>query len=419
MMSEYLVKKEGCASLGSLDRILYNLVNGKTTLTCPVFVKDYEKENDQTRYLEDLYSRVRSKKRNLVKRDLILLRQGLAGEANVYFELKNAFLPMLCLHDIRLEYEGYTAQFDFIVITRKGIFVLETKKLNGDVEVNADGDFVRSFKNGYGKVLKKEGMYSPISQNQRHVKILKEMLVNNGIIKNCPLHSYVVLANPKTILNKRHAPKEIQRNIVRYDQLTKILQAEFNNPKNEFTILEKYLYRIAEFIQSNHKPVIHDPVAIYNITESDFGLDHAVLDVRDDELEALEAEVGTDISVPQEKLQAIMVSPDSVQLDPIITPASPLTESPLLKERMEEAVRMPSDALEATVRSQLYEDLRAYRLRTSRDEGIKAYMVFTNEVLDELTEKLPRTSEELLTIKGIGAVKVAKYGPAILALINA
>ena len=83
------------------------------------------------------------------------------GEQNVYYELKNSFIPMLCFHDIRLEYNDYVAQFDFIVITTKFIYVLETKKLSGDIEVNSDGDFIRIFKNNNGKVIKKEGMYSP------------------------------------------------------------------------------------------------------------------------------------------------------------------------------------------------------------------------------------------------------------------
>ena len=48
---------------------------------------------------------------------------------------------MLCFHDIRLEYNDYVAQFDFIVITTKFIYVLETKKLSGDIEVNSDGRF--------------------------------------------------------------------------------------------------------------------------------------------------------------------------------------------------------------------------------------------------------------------------------------
>lgn len=403
--------------MGNFDKVLYSLVNGKVTLTGPIFVKDYEKENEQTRYLEDLYSRVRSRKRNLVKRDLILLHQGLAGEANVYFELKNSFLPMLILHDIRLEHEGYTAQYDFILITRKGIFVLETKKLNGDIEINADGDFVRSFRNGYGKLLKKEGMYSPVSQNQRHVKILGEMLRSHGLIKNCPLHSYVVLANAKTVLNKRHAPKEIQANIVRYDQLTKILQTEFSNPKNEFNILEKYLYRMAEFILDNHKPVTYNLVERYQITDLDFGLELADSDLRDDELEALEAEAGSDL-VASAIIASAVPSPDPVRIDPLVISPLPLTVPHVRSEVMEEAMTNPSETLVDADKNRIHEDLRAYRLSVSRAEGIKAYMVFTNEVLDELVERRPRTPEELLTIKGMGAVKVAKYGPGILTLLH-
>lgn len=404
--------------MGNFDKVFYSLVNGKVTLTGPVFVKDYEKDNDQTRYLEDLYMRVRSTKRNLVKRDLILLRQGLAGEANVYFELKNAFLPMLCLHDIRLEYEGYTAQFDFILITKQGIFVLETKKLNGDIEINADGDFVRSFKNGYGKLLKKEGMYSPISQNQRHVKILREMLLANKLIRRMPVHSYVVLANPKTILNKRHAPKEIKANIVRYDQLTEVLRKQMSLAEKEINLLEKLLYPISEFLLANHKPMTYDLVDRYNITDLDFGLDHEDMDVRDDELEALEAEAGSDLAASSHMASAAVVSPDPVRIDPLVISPPPLTFPHFQTEIREEALTDPSGTLVDADRNRIHDDLRAYRLSVSRTEGIKAYMVFTNEVLDELVERRPRTPEELLSIKGMGAVKVAKYGPGILSLLH-
>jgi len=72
---------------------------------------------------------------------------------------------MLCLHDIRLEYQDYVAQLDFVIITNKFIYVLETKKLNGDIEITPDGDFIRTIRNNDGRFIKKEGMYSPISQN--------------------------------------------------------------------------------------------------------------------------------------------------------------------------------------------------------------------------------------------------------------
>lgn len=61
---------------------------------------------------------------------------------------------MLALHDIRLEYEEYTAQFDFILITKKCIYVLETKKLSGNIEINEDGDFIRTIRTKQGKFYK-------------------------------------------------------------------------------------------------------------------------------------------------------------------------------------------------------------------------------------------------------------------------
>lgn len=124
-------------------------------------------------HLIGLSCKITSNKKNYIDRDISLLKQGLAGEQNVYYELKNSFLPILCLHDIRLEYEDHTAQLDFVVISHKSIYILETKKLNGDIEINSDDDFIRIIKNNFGKVVKKEGMYSPTSQNQRHVNILR------------------------------------------------------------------------------------------------------------------------------------------------------------------------------------------------------------------------------------------------------
>jgi|SRR5690625_869728 len=47
-----------------------------------------------------------------------------------------------------------------------------------------------------------------------------------------PIKSYVILANPKTILHKKYAPKRIQENIYKYDQITHILKNELNVKTN-------------------------------------------------------------------------------------------------------------------------------------------------------------------------------------------
>lgn len=164
----------------------------------PIFTKDFESENPQLNQLLELYPRIKpGQKKDWVARDIAYVKQGIEGERNVYFELKNSFLPILCLHDIRLESDDYVAQLDFIVISNKFICIMETKKLNGDVEITHDGDFIRTIKSYNGRFIKKEGMYSPISQNERHMKILKEILVKEKLIEKLPVNSLVVMANPQ------------------------------------------------------------------------------------------------------------------------------------------------------------------------------------------------------------------------------
>jgi len=43
---------------------------------------------------------------------------------------------MYILHDIYLEVDGLSAQIDYIVVTRKIIFIIECKNLIGNIEVD-------------------------------------------------------------------------------------------------------------------------------------------------------------------------------------------------------------------------------------------------------------------------------------------
>ncbi|KZL88627.1 hypothetical protein [Clostridium magnum] len=70
-----------------------NLIFSKSTITSPIFIKDFQKENEQLRDLIELSCKVTSNKKKYIDRDITLLKQGLAGEQNVYYELKNSFLP--------------------------------------------------------------------------------------------------------------------------------------------------------------------------------------------------------------------------------------------------------------------------------------------------------------------------------------
>jgi ATP-dependent DNA helicase RecQ len=67
---------------------------------------------------------------------------------------------------------------------------------------------------------------------------------------------------------------------------------------------------------------------------------------------------------------------------------------------------------------ELFDRLRALRKRLADEEGVPAYIVFSDAVLRGMARTLPRTPEELLQVPGIGPVKLERYGGAFLELLR-
>ncbi|MFD9940713.1 HRDC domain-containing protein, partial [Nonomuraea sp. NPDC059022] len=64
----------------------------------------------------------------------------------------------------------------------------------------------------------------------------------------------------------------------------------------------------------------------------------------------------------------------------------------------------------------LLESLKSWRTTTAKEAKIPPYVVFTDVTLQAIAERVPRTDSELLSIAGIGKVKLDKYGEAVLGL---
>ena len=195
----------------------------------PVILKEGSDAKEQLATLESLRETVPRSQGRRLDSDIRALKAGIVGEDRILFELKNSHLPLVVIHDLHLEFEGLTAQIDFLVLTRRRNFVLECKNLYGDISVNARGDFVRS---SGGR--RREGIYSPITQNQRHLGLMKRInLSTKGAIMSALLsprfddlyRGLVVLANPKTILHDRNAKKEVKQQLVRGDQLVATIES--------------------------------------------------------------------------------------------------------------------------------------------------------------------------------------------------
>ncbi|QRY38229.1 DNA helicase RecQ [Bacillus sp. PDNC022] len=66
----------------------------------------------------------------------------------------------------------------------------------------------------------------------------------------------------------------------------------------------------------------------------------------------------------------------------------------------------------------LFEQLRAVRMKLAREQGVPPFVVFSDQTLKEMSAVQPKTEEELLHIKGIGAQKREKYGDVFLEEIH-
>jgi cystathionine beta-lyase/cystathionine gamma-synthase len=95
-------------------------------------------------------------------------------------------------------------------------------------------------------------------------------------------------------------------------------------------------------------------------------------------------------------------------------PDEPETEAhPPLPALEDVTSRLDVAALERFVR------LRQWRDQTASQESISRFLVMSNAILADLAQSQPSTLEAISEIKGIGKHKLARYGTAVLAVLNA
>ena len=68
---------------------------------------------------------------------------------------------------------------------------------------------------------------------------------------------------------------------------------------------------------------------------------------------------------------------------------------------------------------ELFERLRALRRSISDKLGVPPYVVFHDSALMEMSAIKPKTLEALRSVKGVGELKLVRYGPAFLEAIAA
>ena len=211
-----------------------------------VILKESSDAKDYLNKLQDLRKQLTDNSGALDKidREIAITEAGIYGEDSILFELKNSGMDLVVIHDLYLETkDGRGAQIDYLVITPYMNVIIECKNLVGNIEINNKGEFIRTFEYKGQKI--KEGIYSPITQNERHLTVYRECRKEDKNFATKVLFekyfdrynkSIVVLANPKTVVNDRFAKKEIKEQVIRCDQLItylKNLKSDLKSNKKE------------------------------------------------------------------------------------------------------------------------------------------------------------------------------------------
>ena len=66
----------------------------------------------------------------------------------------------------------------------------------------------------------------------------------------------------------------------------------------------------------------------------------------------------------------------------------------------------------------VFDELRAWRGATAKEQGVPAYVVFHDATLRAIAVTAPATLGELAAINGVGESKLAKYGEGILGVLH-
>lgn len=192
-----------------------------------------------------------------------------------------------------------------------------------------------------------------------------------------------VVGNPKTILNKSKCSKAIQSSIYKYDQVITFLKGHQEDKTIEKGNLETNMYKISDFLIENNKPLKMDYLAKYGLSNEEFIVEEKA---RTNSIK----EVAAAYSDTAEVVKAIKT-----------------TE---IKKAVNNAPIRNSENMVG--------DLKKYRMKVSKEEGIKPYYVFLDKELEELIRIMPRSRKELLQVKGFTEKRVAKYGDEIIRILK-
>jgi len=285
---------------------------------------------------------------------------GLKGEKEIEYELKDTDIGMYVLHDITIQIDDSKAHIDYIIITPAYIYLVECKNLVGDVIVDQNGQFSREFYIGDKKISR--SMYSPVRQAEKHKEILKRIW-------------------------------ERKKNAL----MRMVFDDDFDDYHKSLVVMAK-----SEGTLKLH----YAPDDIKGkVIRSDGLVEYLKNDIKIAKMMGKNG-IGSQKQMKKISDEFLMMTVSSNNID--------------YKKHYIEAFELgrKQKDFNAGEVADLRKRLLEFRMLKSKERGIPAYYVFTDQELDGILANMPRSVEKLKALKIMPDVKIKFHGEEIIKIIN-
>jgi HRDC domain/TgpA N-terminal domain len=123
----------------------------------------------------------------------------------------------------------------------------------------------------------------------------------------------------------------------------------------------------------------------------------------------------SDTSAPSEVTSSFTSNTSSSDVAQSSVTTTPMPASPIA---IPDTTLISNTTLPFEYDQELYTKLETWRRETAKAEDRAAYLILTNDTMQQIATLKPQTTQELLDIKGIGEVKLERYGETLLKLIK-
>lgn len=233
-----------------------------------MIIKEKDPINTQIAQLQEIihFPGLSETKKSQAERELKILKSGEQGEKDSAYFIDFYYKDSpnwAIIHDLRIEYSGLTAQIDHILINRfLDFYILETKHYAKGIKITRHGEFLVSFQKEYVAIE------SPIEQNKRHIKILKNLLHGEDILPKRlgisirPHFLPYILVSPKSRVIRPQEKDFRTNSVIKADEFYKQTRDNLNNenPLSTLGSMAKViscnsLDEVAKKLVSYHHPV--------------------------------------------------------------------------------------------------------------------------------------------------------------------